>query len=549
MPFSAQTTVSLIARLAIEVPQQIAFSDDAGKAVTCSELWDRIRVLARAMERLGIGFGARVAIRLPNCIEWSIWEYASHAIGALPVGIGMQWSNQHANDVLASCDATVLVVQNASALAQIDRARLGRCRLICALDSTGAGSTQARWVSHSELLSAGPGEDVFTPRVSAEDAATIVYTSGSTGKPKGIMHTHTRVMAAVEAIVGFFPELEGGRLALSWMPMEHLFQRILNLVSLAFRIETRVLRKPDELIATVRDERPTYLAGVPFAYEQLLHAIESAPSSFAAWQREVRLMIVGAAPTLLGMLERFSALGFPIRQAYSTSECIVPIASNTLRENRAGSVGRPHAGYAFRLSEDGEIRVRGPGVFTGYVGEQDRVVGRFDADGYFRTGDFGYLDSDGYLFVTGRAEDFLKTSTGRRISPFEVESAYKQSDLIEHIVVVGHARKHLLAIVQLEPRCAEALAVRLGLAGRDADQWSRDERMTAAVLEEMRRHESGLDPYKRVRGIVLLPHPLSIEGGELTPTLKLRRDVILKRWMPKLDALFGTDSEADGHAA
>jgi long-chain acyl-CoA synthetase len=195
--------------------------------------------------------------------------------------------------------------------------------------------------------------------------------------------------------------------------------------------------------------------------------------------------------------------------------------------------------------------VRGPGVFAGYVGEEAQVASRFDSDGYFKTGDYGYVDDDGYLFVTGRGEDFFKTSTGRRISPFEVESAYKQSALIEHIVVVGHARKHLLAVVQLEARRAEALAAQLGLFSLGRERWSQDERMKAAVLAEMRKHEAGLDPYKRVRGIMLLSRPLSVDGGELTATLKLRREVIMKRCLPQLDAMFGTgDSGADGsHAA
>jgi long-chain acyl-CoA synthetase len=254
---------------------------------------------------------------------------------------------------------------------------------------------------------------------------------------------------------------------------------------------------------------------------------------------------------LLSMLERFDALGFPIRQAYSTSECIVPIAANTLPDNRIGSVGRPHHGYAFKLSPDGEIRVRGPGVFTGYLGEEAKLASRFDDEGYFKTGDYGYLDEDGYLFVTGRGDDFFKTSTGRRIAPFEVESAYKQCELIEHIVVVGHARKHLLGIVQLERRRAQALAARLGIAGRDLGDWCNDERMRSAVLQEMRRHETGLDPYKRVRGIMLLPRALSVEAGELTSTLKLRREVILRRCLPELEALFGSGSTDAGgkHAA
>jgi long-chain acyl-CoA synthetase len=230
----------------------------------------------------------------------------------------------------------------------------------------------------------------------------------------------------------------------------------------------------------------------------------------------------------------------------------VPIASNTLGDNRVGSVGRPNPEYAIRLAEDGEIRAKGPGVFAGYLGQpEDQSAALFDADGYFKTGDFGYLDDDGYLFVTGRREDFFKTSTGRKIAPFEVESAYKRSPWIEHIVVVGQARKHLLAIIQLKSTPAATLVQSLGLDDADPEQWVRDEQVKSAVMNELRRYEADLEPYKRVRAIVLLAQPLRVETGELTSTLKVRRDVVIQRCEAQLSALRdGDDPGAGGkHAA
>lgn len=557
MALTAETTVGLLARLAVEVPDRVAFSTglsiDRASRLTCSELWDQVQSLASALAELGVQRGDRVAICLPNSIEWVLWEHAAQALAAVPVGIGVQWSSEHVSDVLKSCGATVLVVENPLALRGIAPACLEHCRVISALEPAAAEPPSYPVIAHAELLSRSRSATVFA-ECNATDPATIIYTSGSTGKPKGIMHTHGRVMATVAALADYYPELHGGRLALGWMPMEHLFQRIFNLVSLAFALETRMVRDVTNLIALLRDLRPSYFIGVPFVYEQLIHAMERSPSDFVGWQRELRLMIIGAAPTSPETLERLAALGLPVLQAYSTSECLVPIASNSLSDNRVGSVGRPHSSYALRLSEAGEICVKGPGVFDGYYGDAQRAP--FDADGYFRTGDFGYLDQDGYLFVTGRREDFFKTSTGRRVSPFEVESAYKRSPLIEHIIVVGHGRKHLAALVQVQQAAAEALASQLGLAGGDPtgasarEHWSHDERMKGAVLEEMRKHESVLDPYKRVRGIVLLPRPLSVESGELTSTLKLRRDVVMKLYAPHLDALFATlEARSGDHAS
>ncbi|HMJ15281.1 MAG TPA: AMP-binding protein, partial [Polyangiaceae bacterium] len=480
MALTSDTTVGLLARLAADFPEQIAFSNDDTSRVTCSELWIQLQTLASALVGFGVRGGDRVAICLPNCLEWTLWEYASQALAAIPVGIGVQWSKEHVNDVLSHCGATVVVVENEAALRGFAATTLDRCRLICTLEPSGMDPGRRSYITHRELMDRGRHATALVHCTPA-DPATIIYTSGSTGRPKGIMHTHGRVMAAVAALAGYYPELEGGRLALGWLPMEHLYQRIFNLVSLAFVLETRMVRDVGKLVTLLGELRPSYFTGVPFVYEQLLYAMERSPRDFVSWQRELRLMIIGAAPTGVEMLDRLAALGLPVRQAYSTSECLVPIACNTLSDNRTGSVGRPHPSYDLRISDAGEISVKGPGVFTGYVGDEERASSLFDAEGYFSTGDFGYLDQDGYLYVTGWREDFFKTSTGRRISPFEVESAYKRAKLIEHVIVVGHGRKHLVALVQLQSSAAEALAAKLELASADHEQWSRDERMNAAV--------------------------------------------------------------------
>lgn len=552
MLLNPQTSAGLFAQLAAELPDSVVFSDERGTRLTCLELWQKIEALAQAMTSIGVRRGDRVAIRSYNNIEWSLWEYAAQYIAAVPVGIGAQWSDRQTNDVLSDCDATVLVVQDADSLSAIAPERLERCRLVCVIEPVRANTRRpSNWIAHGDVIHSS-GRGALTPQCNAEDAATIIYTSGSTGKPKGIMHTHARVMAAVRSLCGYFAELSGGSRALSWMPMEHLFQRILNLVSLSFGLDTRILSNPSNLIASVRDVCPTYFAGVPFVYEQMLQAIESSPESFAACRAELRLMIVGAAPTSRDMLARFMELGFPIRQAYSTSECLVPIAANTLGDNRLGSVGRPNSEYAIRLADDGEIRVKGPGVFAGYLDQSaDQSAALFDEDGYFKTGDFGYLDHDGYLFVTGRREDFFKTSTGRKIAPFEVESTYKRSPWIEHIVVVGQGRRHPVAIIQLKAQPAAALVESLGLDSADPERWACDERMKSAVLNELRKHDADLEPYKRVRAIVLLAQPLRVETGELTATLKVRREVVTARCEAQLSALRdGDDPGAGGkHAA
>lgn len=527
------TTVELLARLAADVPERVAFSADPGHPQsTFAALWRSVSMLASALQARGIQRGQRVAIALPNCVDWSMWEYASQVIGAVPVGLGMQWSREHTSAVLADCEPAVLVLADRTALSLVEPNLLERCRIVCVREGQGVDGA----CTQSELLASANSTTVEVV-CQAADAATIIYTSGSTGKPKGVMHTHARVMGAVSTIVDLFPELEGGRLALSWMPMEHLFQRMLNLVALSLGMETSILSDPRNVLDAARTLQPTFLAGVPLIFEQLLRAASAEPSPFEAWRRALKVMIVGSAPISLDVLERLARLGFPVTQAYSTTECLVPIASNTLSANRPGSVGKPVESYDLRFSDAGEILVRGPGVFDGYYRDSHRQV---DDAGYYNTGDLGYLDADGYLFITGRNTDLLKTAGGRKISPFEIESAYKRCPHIEQVVVGGHGRRRLVALVQLERTWAASVRDAVGVPYDDGGAWADDARVIDAVLAEMQRFDASLDDYKKVRRICVLARPLSVEAGELTPTFKLRRDVIEQRHRARLERVMGS---------
>lgn len=534
------TTVELLRRLAEAHRDRVAFSGDPSEQpITFGAFWRRVSSLATGLRTRGVQPGDRVAIALPSCIDWSVWEHASQLVGAVPVGLGLLWSREHTAAVLADCKPTVIVLPEPSALSVLDPETVGQCRLVClrnGADTMRSGSTLC---GQADLYENATGHEAVD-LCQADSPATIIYTSGTTGKPKGVVHTHARVLAAVHAILELFPELQGSRLALSWMPMEHLFQRMLNLVALSLGIESSILPEPRNLLSAARSLRPTFLAGVPLIFEQLLREAKATPGSFDSWRRELVVMIVGSAPISRDVLQELQRLSFPVTQAYSTSECLVPIASNTLSANRLGSVGKPLRHYELKISEAGEILVRGLGVFNGYYGSsKQQTAALFDEHGFYHTGDLGYLDDDGYLFITGRSTDLIKTANGRKISPFEIETAYKQSPRIEQIVVSGHGRPHLAALVQLDEKWTGELRSALGVSG-DGGRWADDERSIGAVLSEMQRYETSLDAYKRVRRIAVLLQPLSVERGELTSTFKLRRDVIEQRYQEKLDKLTGS---------
>jgi long-chain acyl-CoA synthetase len=235
----------------------------------------------------------------------------------------------------------------------------------------------------------------------------------------------------------------------------------------------------------------------------------------------IQLLISGSAAAPIWVLEFFDAIGMPILEAYGVTENAVPVAANTPAHRRLGSVGRPLAPNVVRISDEGEVLVKGPSVFSGYL--DDPNVARFTADGYYRTGDTGQLDPDGYLFLTGRATDVIKTSTGRRISPAGIEDHYRQSRYIDQIFVIGNDRPYLVALIAVNRAAVEAQPA---TAVHDL------------IKLELDNLGQGLSQHERIRAFAVLDEPASLESGELTTTLKPRRSRIESRRRETIDQLY-----------
>jgi long-chain acyl-CoA synthetase len=255
----------------------------------------------------------------------------------------------------------------------------------------------------------------------------------------------------------------------------------------------------------------------------------------------LRFMITGSAPTPVWLLEYFDRLGVLLLEAYGLSENTVPIAANRPDAYRFGSVGKVFAANEVRIAEDDEILVRGPGLFDGYAGDDALPTGKFTEDGFYRTGDLGRIDTDGFLYISGRKSDVFKTSTGRWVAPAHVEAAYRSIPYIEQIVVFGQGRRFAAALLTVNERLLASTLQNRGLA------LSADAGGTNLVsLEVVRRRieadieaaGSALNTYERIRRFEFLPAPLTFEGGELTPSLKLRRDVIAQKYAALIDRLY-----------
>jgi long-chain acyl-CoA synthetase len=405
----------------------------------------------------------------------------------------------------------------------------------------------------------------------------IVFTSGTTGEPKGIAYTHRQTCGAVASILRAFPDIEPGSRLACWLPLANLFQRMINLCAIGRSAQTFYVEDPKSVMQHVPRIAPHLFIGVPRFYEKLYAGIQSAIDAGPDWRRRLadwaisagdrdararrgsarlgaggriaaavaerlvlrplrrrimggnlRFFISGSAPMPVWLLERFHAFGFPILEAYGLSESIVPVAANRPENFRFGTVGLPLASTEVRLADDGELLLRGPGVFRAYLGD---AVERVDADGFLASGDYATIDGDGFITLTGRKSDLFKTSTGRRIAPAGIEGQLRRIPYVEHAIVFGANRPVVVALLVVS---AEALGTRLD--GRSMIQETTG--CAAAVREDIAAAVTELASWQRPAGIVLITHPLSIDDGFLTPNLKLRRSRIEQAFAGHLDALY-----------
>ena len=571
---AAQTITSLIGARVADRSDDIAWAhrDGDGRWVptTWNEVGAEVRRVAALFAARGLSKGDRLGIIARTRREWQLAEFAGLLRGAVIVGIDAHATLDHIEFVLRNCDVSALVVDDAIALEKVPPALRDGLKFVALIDSDGERDSDGNVFDWNERPAADPPATEEWTAAAPTDAATLIYTSGATGTPKAIEVSHEQLMVAWRSIVAEFPEIEAGDSIICWLPMAHMFQRMMNLASVAIGVRIHFVDNPREVVDCAREVSPSIFVAVPRFYEKLYDGITGKLADQAGWQNhladaaldagrswaechrlgrpaslalrlrytladrlvlrrirevmggKIKFMITGTAPTPEWLLEFFHAIGLPVLEAYALSENTVPMAANRPDDFKLGSVGKPFAMNEIRFADDGEVLVRGPGVFKGYHGDE-RPDDRFTADGFYRTGDFGRLDEEGYLYLMGRKADIIKTSTGRRISPAAVEEVYARSAFVEHAVVFGDGRKHLTGLLTLD-RAAVTSALR-----REGETPPQPERLVSfgPTLELLRCDleslAEALPNHERVRAFGVLPDSFGIETGELTASLKVRR--------------------------
>jgi long-chain acyl-CoA synthetase len=553
-----------------------------------------VRRVALGLASLGVGAGDRVAILSENRPEWSITDLAILSLRAVNVPIYTTQAVEQVRYILEDSGARVLFVSGRKvfkhALPGIEGVEA--LETLVFFDEDAAPEIEQA-ITLAELERRGAEEDAkgletFTQLLNAvrpDDLATIIYTSGTTGEPKGVMLTHHNFVANILAISNVLPILTSD-IALSVLPLSHIFERTVFYVFCYNGVSVYYSASFDQVGEHLKEVRPTIMTAVPRLFEKVYHKIVKKGMSaggyktqlfawalrvgerhaalkdkrervpplleieqmlasrlvFSKWRAGIggrlRFFVSGGAPISPHLSYAFWAAGIPILQGYGMTEtCIV--SANRPEDNRVGSVGLPFPGIDVKIAADGEILVRGENVMRGYYNHPEATADVM-SDGWFHTGDVGRLDEGGHLYITDRKKDLFKLSNGKYVAPQLLESLILQSEFVNQVVVLGAGRKQPAALIVPDwEDLREAVAQTDSGAPKSHQELSQYPAAVKLVQRDVAALTKELNEYERVKRVALLPAEFTIDGGELTPTLKVKRRVIDEKYRDLIDDLYG----------
>jgi long-chain acyl-CoA synthetase len=554
---------------------------------------ERIKNCALGLASLGIRPGDRIALLSENRPEWSIVDLAILSLGAINVPIYTTQAVEQIEYILSDSGAKAIFISHRRLYKHAQPALAKRALEHLIFFESQDAETVERGISLEtmeqrgrELAQQRPDAfDAYLHSVRPEDLATIIYTSGTTGEPKGVMLTHNNFMSDVIAIAKGLP-IEPTDVALSVLPLSHIFERTGFYVFCYCGVSVYYAASFDQVGENLREVAPTIMTAVPRLFEKVYHciikkgmaekgvkkkiflrslevgqrygelkdkgrwispqlAVKQKLASklvFSKWRAGVggrlRYFVSGGAPLAPALSYAYLAAGIPILQGYGATEtCIV--CANRPGNNQVGSVGIPFEGIELRIADDGEILIRGENVMRGYYGQPEATAAVLK-DGWFYTGDVGHMDKEGRLYITDRKKDLFKLSNGKYVAPQLIESLLKESEFVSQVVVVGAGRKQPAALIVPDwENLREALAeAGEKSAPKDHEALSKYPAAIKIVQRDISNLTAALTDYERIRRVALLPNEFTIDGGELTPTLKVKRNVIDERYGDLIDELY-----------
>ncbi|AXY49550.1 AMP-dependent synthetase [Rhodococcus ruber Chol-4] len=568
--------------------------DDGWESVTWQQVGDRVRLLAAGLIALGIEPEDRIALASSTRYEWVIVDLAVMCAGAATTTVYPTTKAPDVGFIVSNSGSRVVVAEDRTQVDKLveQRAQLPDVQQVVVIDGPGDGNWVITLADLEErgrqLIAESP--NVVEDRVREirpDHLATLIYTSGTTGKPKGVRLPHsawTYTAAAVDALGILGPD----DLQYLWLPLSHVFGKVLLSLPLQVGMPTAIDGRVEKIVENLAVVQPTFMGAAPRVFEKAHARIEAMMAEEGGAKKKIfdwavgvgtrvskakqedrnpspldrlqykladklvftkirerfggrlRFFVSGSAPLDRDVAQWFDAVGIIVLEGYGLSETSAASFLNRPLAYRFGTVGWPFPETEVKIAEDGEILIKGPGVMSGYHDRPDADAEAFEDDGWFHTGDIGEVDSDGFLRITDRKKDMFKTSQGKYVAPSAIAATFKGlCPYASEIIVHGEGQPYCVALVGLEPEAIHEWAEKNGLGGKSFEEIAHDEKTRDLIGGYIDQLNEQLNRWEQVKKFTIIDRELSVEAGDLTPSMKLRRKIVIDNFSDRLSGLYG----------
>jgi long-chain acyl-CoA synthetase len=565
------------------------------QSVSSKEMLRRVAALAKALAEMGIRSGDRVGIFAPNCPEWHVADLAIQGIGAVTVPVYFHESADRLTYILNDSGVRIAITAGAAQAEELAKCRKDLPQVEQVISARAPAELSSEILQFERLISSASDGDVDSYRrksaeVTGEQLATIIYTSGTTGEPKGVMLSHANLTSNATDFSEDF-NLSPQDIALSLLPLAHVYERTIDYGHIFHGVSLAYVEQMETVAAALLEVHPTMVAAVPRFYEKIYANIidtgrraggarekifnwalrvagqavpwraygKRVPPGvrlkwhFADWLvyskirkgvgGRIRVFSAGGAPLSPELAEFFWSVALPVYQGYGLTETSPVVTANSPLMNKVGTVGRPIPHVEVKIADDGEVLVKGPCVMQGYYRKPDETRAAFTKDGWFCTGDIGRLDDNGFLIITDRKKELLKTAGGKFVAPAPIENLLRTSAYVSNALVVGDRRKFVSVLIVPNFAAIEAAARKAGrefatTAQMSVDPWVRD-----LLRDEMERLTASLAQYEKPKRFAIVEQDFTYASGQLTYTLKPKRRVIEEQYRDVIERMYADVEE------
>jgi len=562
--------------------------------ITWAEVDERVERMAAGLASFGVESGDTVCILGETCLEWSLADLAVLRATGVSVGIYQTLSGEQSAYVLKDSNAKILFVENGAQIKKLEPYMddLPDLKWLVVWDESESGP---KVITMNELAAKGCEaleQDPDLVKRAAEaikpsDEAIVVYTSGTTGPPKGASISHANVLSGIKTLDSMAERGLLGDVMVSFLPLAHVGERCGGLYArIYYGIAGAFVDDITRILDDLADVKPAFMLSVPRIFEKGYDSIRAKEAGSTPFKRKIfswaegvgrevggleqrglappltlrckyaladrlvfskvrevfggraRNFITGGAPIAVEVLEFFHACGMLVMEGYGQTEAAGFVTLNTIDEFRFGSVGKTVPGIELKIADDGEILIKGDLVFSGYRNQPELTAETITEDGWLNTGDLGRFDEDGYLYITGRKKEIIITSGGKNITPSNIENLLKNHPLIDQVMAHGDKRKYLTALIGLAPEQVEVWAEANGHGEMSYEELIRLDELRGEIERAVEDVNKKLARFETIKKFAILPAPLEVETGELTPTLKVIRNVVEQKYKSLLDGLY-----------